>query len=83
VALPRDTIASIQTSGLLGDAYVSLSPGADSDTLAEGGMIRHTEPAISISELLARYAYGSFGGEQRQPPAQPPADSSSSVLDDL
>src|SRR5262245_26935913 len=28
VTLPKDTIASITTAGLLGEAYVSLSPGA-------------------------------------------------------
>jgi phospholipid/cholesterol/gamma-HCH transport system substrate-binding protein len=61
--IPKDTIASIQTAGLLGDAYVSLSPGASSDNLAPGGTIAHTEPAISISELLAKYAFGSLGGE--------------------
>jgi phospholipid/cholesterol/gamma-HCH transport system substrate-binding protein len=61
--VPKDTIASIQTSGLLGDAYVSLSPGAASENLAAGGTIAHTEPAISISELLAKYAFGSLSGD--------------------
>jgi phospholipid/cholesterol/gamma-HCH transport system substrate-binding protein len=83
VTLPKDTIASIQTAGLLGDAYVSLSPGAAGDNLPEGGMIRHTEPAFSISELLSRYAFGSLNGEERERPAQPPTDPSSSGLDDL
>jgi phospholipid/cholesterol/gamma-HCH transport system substrate-binding protein len=71
--LPKDTIASIQTSGLLGDAYVSLSPGASDENLAAGGTIAHTEPAISISELLAKYAFGSLGAdaEKPSPPAAP------------
>jgi phospholipid/cholesterol/gamma-HCH transport system substrate-binding protein len=59
VTLPDDTIASIQTSGLLGDAYVSLSPGASERDVPAGGSISRTESAISISELLAKYAFGS------------------------
>jgi phospholipid/cholesterol/gamma-HCH transport system substrate-binding protein len=59
VKLPDDTIASIQSAGLLGDAYVSLSPGASDHNLATGERILRTEPAISITELIAKYAFGS------------------------
>ena len=57
--LPEDTIASIQSAGLLGDAYVSLSPGGSDRNLPSGARILHTEPAISITELIAKYAFGS------------------------
>jgi len=56
--LPADTIASIQTAGLLGDAYVSLSPGGSERDLLPGGRISRTEPAISIMDLIAKYALG-------------------------
>ena len=59
VKLPKDTIASIQSSGLLGDAYISLSPGAADDDLPPNGQITRTEPAISIMELVSKYAFGS------------------------
>jgi phospholipid/cholesterol/gamma-HCH transport system substrate-binding protein len=59
VHLPDDTIASVQSAGLLGDAYVSLSPGGSDRTLKSGARILHTEPAISITELIAKYAFGS------------------------
>lgn len=58
VALPKDTIASIATAGLLGDAYVSLSPGAADTDLHEGDRITHTEPALNVADLLGRYAFG-------------------------
>ena len=58
VALPRDTIASITTAGLLGEAYVALSPGAADANLREGDVITHTEPALNVADLLARYAFG-------------------------
>jgi phospholipid/cholesterol/gamma-HCH transport system substrate-binding protein len=57
--LPDDTIASIQSAGLLGDAYVSLSPGASDRNLAGGERILRTESAVSLTELISKYAFGS------------------------
>jgi phospholipid/cholesterol/gamma-HCH transport system substrate-binding protein len=59
VKLPDDTIASITSAGLLGDAYVSLSPGASDHNLASGQRILRTEPAVSLTEMLSKYAFGS------------------------
>jgi phospholipid/cholesterol/gamma-HCH transport system substrate-binding protein len=58
VVLPRDTIASIATAGLLGDAYVSLSPGAAEENLGNGQRITRSEPALNLADLLGRYAFG-------------------------
>lgn len=82
LAIPKDTIASIQTAGLLGDAYVSLSPGASEENVAVGGTIARTEPAISISALLSKYAFGSLGGdpEEPAPPSDPPTSPSNQDL---
>lgn len=57
--LPDDTIASIQSAGLLGDAYVSLSPGASDRNLVGGERILRTEPAVSLMDLISKYAFGS------------------------
>ena len=57
--LPDDTIASIQSAGLLGDSYVSLSPGGSEHPLASGARITRTEAAVSLSELVSKYAFGS------------------------
>jgi len=76
IALPKDTIASITTAGLLGDAYVALSPGAAEDDLREGDRIAHTEPALNVADLLGRYAFGggsSAGPAAGAPPSTPPA----------
>ncbi len=67
VKLPTDTIASIQSAGLLGDSYVSLSPGANDEELAEGGKIARTEPAVSLTELIAKYAFGSPVDDEKAP----------------
>jgi phospholipid/cholesterol/gamma-HCH transport system substrate-binding protein len=52
VRLPTDTIASVKTSGLIGDKFIALAPGADSKNLAPGGMITDTE------SLIRRFAFG-------------------------
>jgi len=68
VRLPKDTIASISTAGLLGDAYVALSPGGAEAELKEGDRISQTEPALNMADLVGRAAFGapssaSKGGE--------------------
>jgi phospholipid/cholesterol/gamma-HCH transport system substrate-binding protein len=75
LALPEDTIASIRTEGLLGEAFVSLSPGASEKDLQDGGRIARTEPPLDLVELLSKYAFGSVEGEGddgARPPPQPP-----------
>ena len=56
--LSDDTIASIRTSGLIGDKYVSLSPGGSSDPLPDGGEITDTEASTDLESILAKYAHG-------------------------
>lgn len=58
VHLPKDTIASIATAGLLGDAYVALSPGGADVDLKEGERIAQTEPALNMADLVGRAAFG-------------------------
>jgi len=59
VKIPSDTIASIRTAGLLGEAFVSLSPGGSDRILSDGDAIVQTEPALDITQLLQKYAFGS------------------------
>jgi len=62
VQLPTDTIASVATAGLLGEAHVSLSPGGADRNLAAGERITRTEPALNVADLLGRYAFGNASG---------------------
>ena len=54
---PMDTSASIYTSGLLGEQYVSLSPGAEEETLGDGDPIRQTQSAVVLEELIGQFLY--------------------------
>ena len=53
-----DAIASIKTEGLIGDKYISIDPGGAGTLLVTGGTITETQPAVDISELIGKYAFG-------------------------
>lgn len=53
--LPIDTSASILTSGLLGDQYIGLSPGADDLYLTDGSHIDLVQPALVLEELIGQF----------------------------
>ncbi len=64
--LPDDTVAAIRTSGLLGDQFIALAPGAEDKDLAPGGTFSFTESAVSIESLIAKFATGGLGsGEEK------------------
>ncbi|MEZ0576436.1 outer membrane lipid asymmetry maintenance protein MlaD [Halodesulfovibrio aestuarii] len=58
VKLSDDIIASIKTSGLIGDKYIKLTPGGSPDLLEDGSEITDTESAVDIEELISKYVFG-------------------------
>jgi phospholipid/cholesterol/gamma-HCH transport system substrate-binding protein len=54
VRFPKDSSAKILTSGLLGDQYVGLEPGADDKELVAGDVIRQTQSAVVLENLIGR-----------------------------
>ncbi len=59
---PTDTIASILTSGLLGEQYIGLSPGADDAMLKNGGEVKQTQSAVVLENLIGKFMYNKAGG---------------------
>lgn len=57
VELQDDSIASIRTSGIIGDKYVKLTPGGSEILLEDGDEIEETESSISIEELVSKYIF--------------------------
>jgi phospholipid/cholesterol/gamma-HCH transport system substrate-binding protein len=53
--LPIDSSARIVTSGLLGDQFITLEPGAEEDMLESGDEIDFTESAISLESLIGKF----------------------------
>ena len=61
--LPIDTSASIVTSGLLGDRYISLQLGGEPETLKPGDRIAMTESAVVLERLIGKLVYGGDRGK--------------------
>ena len=53
----KDTIASILTSGLLGDVYIGLDPGGDPQMLADGGTVGKTQSGIVLEKLIGQFLF--------------------------
>jgi len=58
--IPDDSIATIFTSGLLGDQYVGIQYGSSKQDLAEGGTLARTKPAQQLEEMLGKF-FGAGG----------------------
>ena len=59
VRLEEDVIASIKTMGIIGDKYVSISPGASDNYIEPGGKIQDTQPPLDIEKLVGKFVFGS------------------------
>ncbi len=58
VRLYSDTFASIKTRGIIGEKFLSLSPGGGGEPLQAGGTIRDTESGLDLEELVSQYVHG-------------------------
>ena len=54
---PKDTVASILTSGLLGEQYIGLDAGGDAANLANGETIKLTQSAVVLEKLISQFLY--------------------------
>ncbi|HXF45201.1 MAG TPA: outer membrane lipid asymmetry maintenance protein MlaD [Burkholderiaceae bacterium] len=54
---PKDTSAKILTAGLLGDQYIGLEPGGDDKNLADGDVIKMTQSAVVLENLIGQFLY--------------------------
>jgi len=54
---PRDTFATINTSGLLGEQYVGLDPGGDTVMLKNGDTIAKTQSAVVLEKLISEFMF--------------------------
>jgi len=61
-----DAIASIKTSGLIGDRYISLDAGGSGPILNPGGVIIQTESPPDLSDLIGKYAFGDIGKDGKE-----------------
>lgn len=55
---PKDSSASILTSGLLGEVYVGLDAGGDDKNLVTGDKIKITQSAVVLERLIGQFMFG-------------------------
>lgn len=64
IELPVDTVASVISDGLLGQKFMSLEVGAETDMLAPGDRIEFTQSTASIEQLLGQVIFSLQNEEQ-------------------
>ncbi len=75
--IPQDTIAAINTSGLVGEQYIALDPGGSEKDLQNGDRIRMTQDAFVMERLIGQLM-ASFSGGSKSDDSKSESDSSES-----
>ena len=61
---PKDTFANILTSGLLGEQYIGLAPGGETEMLKAGEVIKKTQSAVVLEDLIGKFLYSKAEGSK-------------------
>ncbi len=59
---PKDTFANILTSGLLGEQYIGLVPGGETELLKADEVIKKTQSAVVLEDLIGKFLYSKADG---------------------
>jgi phospholipid/cholesterol/gamma-HCH transport system substrate-binding protein len=54
---PRDTFATINTSGLLGEQYIGFEVGGDNEMLKAGEVMKKTQSAMVLEKLIGQFMF--------------------------
>ena len=65
INIPVDSTAAIVSSGLLGEKYVTIMPGAESDFIANKGVLQFTQSSVNLESLLGKFMFNSSNNEQK------------------
>ncbi|MGB8337285.1 MAG: outer membrane lipid asymmetry maintenance protein MlaD [Burkholderiales bacterium] len=57
VVFPKDSNASILTSGILGENYIGIEPGGDEAMLKDGDNIKLTQSAVVLEKLISQFLF--------------------------
>jgi phospholipid/cholesterol/gamma-HCH transport system substrate-binding protein len=57
VHLPKDTVASIDSDGLLGSKFLKLAPGHSQEKIAEGGTLENTKNFESLEDTVGKIIF--------------------------
>lgn len=72
-AFPKDSSLKILTSGLLGEQYIGIEPGAEEKLLANGDKMSSTQSAVVLENLIGQFLYSKASdGSSNSSPATAP-----------
>lgn len=66
ILLPTDTVATIASSGMLGDKYVMLIPGEAAEKMSAGDVIADTKDFRSLEDQVGEIIFLATGGDGAQ-----------------
>jgi phospholipid/cholesterol/gamma-HCH transport system substrate-binding protein len=59
IKIPRDSIASVKSQGIIGDKLIQITLGGDEENYQEGDVIVDTESSVDLESLISKFAFGS------------------------
>jgi phospholipid/cholesterol/gamma-HCH transport system substrate-binding protein len=68
---PKDSSLKILTSGLLGEQYIGIEPGASDQVLAQGDTVTSTQSAVVLENLIGQFLYNKAADPAPVAPVQP------------
>lgn len=70
---PKDSSLKILTSGLLGEQYIGVEAGGDEKNLAAGDVIRQTQSAVVLENLISQFLFSKAAETTPTPVPEPAA----------
>jgi phospholipid/cholesterol/gamma-HCH transport system substrate-binding protein len=71
VQFPTDSSLRILTSGLLGDQYVGVEPGASEKMWGPGDIVKQTQSAVVLESLISQFLFNKAADAGAATPAAP------------
>ena len=62
---PRDTILTINTSGILGEQYIGFDVGGDTEMLKDGSTVTKTQSAVVLEKLIGQFMFNKAQEEKK------------------
>jgi len=58
IKIPKDSIASVKSQGIIGDKLIQITLGGDEEEYKEGDVILDTESSVDLESLISKFAFG-------------------------
>ena len=59
IKVPKDSIASVKSQGIIGDKLIQITLGGDEENYGPGEVIMDTESSVDLESLISKFAFGS------------------------